>query len=67
MLNDLENIKTKLEKNKIKLIYDSRYKIFGNENTIREFYLKHLMLDENLLKYQDDGILKINREANLKL
>ncbi|MFM1543328.1 PTS sugar transporter subunit IIA [Helcococcus ovis] len=67
ILNDLENIKTKLEKNKIKLIYDSRYKIFGNENTIREFYLKHLMLDENLLKYQDDGILKINREANLKL
>ncbi|WP_409482459.1 PTS sugar transporter subunit IIA [Helcococcus ovis] len=67
IINDLENIKNKLKKFKIVLIYDSRYKVLGDENLIREFYLKHLMLDEDLLKYSDNRILKINKEANLKL
>lgn len=67
IVNDIEKIRDDLKLENIELIFDKVYKFVGNENDIRNYYIKINSRDQNLLNYLDDRILKINRVNDIQL
>lgn len=67
VVNDLTQLKDMLKKSTINLIYDKHYQLDAKEYKIRDFYIKSMYLDQNLLHYNDERILKLNKIAKLYL
>lgn len=67
VFNDIKLIKESLEEEKISLIFDKKYDLIGDEYLIRDYYIKYMYFDLNLVNCIDERILKINKKANLYL
>lgn len=67
IFNDIRLIKESLEKEKISLIFDKKYDLIGEEYSIRDYYIKYMYLDLNLINCIDERILIINKKAELYL
>lgn len=67
IFNDIRIIKESLEEEGIELIFDKKYDLIGDEYLIRDYYIKYMYLDLNLVNFIDERILNINRKANLYL
>lgn len=65
--NDIESLKSILKRDDIKIEYDKKYQIKGNELNIRMHFIKLMYFDDKILSNLDPRIMRLNNEANLFL
>lgn len=67
LVSDIKHIRKILGQHGIGLVFDGHYQLIADEDRIRDCYIQNMYLDQDLLGYEDERIVDINKQCKLYL